>query len=65
MYVANPLSPKTELVKHHERIVILTLDSTTGYYDIYAPIYYWDEYVFNADGDAVHEELRIPYTFII
>ncbi len=56
---------------------IFTIDSTTGFYDLYAPIYDWEGYIFNIDGDDVsddHEspdgdeiqdELYIPYECII
>lgn len=42
-----------------------TIDSSTGYYDIHAPIYEWNGYMFYAKGDEVHEQLYIPYECII
>jgi hypothetical protein len=45
--------------------VHFTIDSTTGYYDLYAPIYDWNGYIFNAEGDVIPEELYIPYECII
>ncbi len=47
------------------RIITLTIDSSTGFYDIDAPIYDWDGYIFNLDGDEVPEEFYIPYECII
>ncbi len=43
----------------------LTIDSTTGFYDPDAPIYDWDGYIFNSDGDEVPEDLTLPFEFII
>ncbi len=44
---------------------VVTIDPSTGYYDLYAPIYDWNGYIFNADGDVIPEELYIPYECII
>lgn len=36
---------------------IITVDSSTGYYDIYAPIYDWNGYIINAEGECSNRGL--------
>jgi len=39
------------------KIYVLAVYSSTGYHNLYAPIYDLDGYIFDADGDEIPEEL--------
>lgn len=46
-------------------IYVLTVDSSTGFHNMYAPVYDLEGYIFDTDGDEIPEELYIPYECII
>lgn len=44
-----------------KQIFVFTVDSSTGYHNLYAPVYDLEGYIFDNEGDEIPEELYIPY----
>ena len=39
-----------------KQIFVFTVDSSTGYHNLYAPIYNLDGYMFDIEGDEIPDE---------